>query len=70
MPILRPNNFELTLADIGCWLFIGGVLATVWLKSLAKYPVYPLKDPRLGEALGIHFHEDSHQDHSAAKASK
>ena len=70
MPILRPKNFELTLADIGCWLFIGGVLATVWLKSLAKYPAYPLKDPRLGEALGIHFHDDSEHDHPAAKAVK
>lgn len=70
MPILRPEGFKLTIGDIGCWLFIGGVMATAWLKALAKYPAYPVKDPRLGEALGIHFHDDVDAHGHTAKASK
>jgi len=70
MPILRPKGFELTITDLGCWLFIGGVVAIAWLRSLASHPVYPLKDPRLGEALGIHFHDEGDAGHAPAKASK
>ena len=71
MPILRPHGFELSLLDIGCWLFIGGVFATFWLKNFVKFNPYPIKDPRLGEALGVHFHEEV-QGHgqSAHKAAK
>ncbi len=58
MPVLRKEGFQLTLADIGCWLFIGGVAATAWLKSFGSHPAYPLKDPRMGEALGVHFHDE------------
>jgi hypothetical protein len=70
MPVLRPKGFELSLADVGCWLFVGGVAAVAWLRYLASHPVYPLKDPRLGEALGVHFHEDADHGTAPAKASK
>lgn len=58
MPILRPDGFKLTLLDIGCWLFIGGVAALGWMKGYARSAAYPVKDPRLAEALGVHFHDD------------
>jgi hypothetical protein len=31
---------------------IGGVLAKAFLKDLKRYPPFPLKDPRLCEAMG------------------
>jgi len=70
MPILRPNGFELTLLDIGCWLFIGGVCALFWLKSLAKFNPYPIKDPRLGETMGVYFHDESSHTQESVKAAK
>jgi hypothetical protein len=70
MPIHRPGGFQLTLGDIGCWLFLAGALSTIWLKGYAKNAAYPVKDPRLGEALGIHFYDSVATDGSAAKATK
>ena len=35
-------------------LFMGGLLATVFLKKYASAPPYPLKDPRLIEAMGLY----------------
>lgn len=54
MPVLHPGNFVLHWMDIGCMALIGGVLALVFIKYLNSHPPYPLKDPRLGEALGVH----------------
>ena len=72
MPIFRPDGFRLTVTDIGCWLFIGGVAGTAWLKGFAANAPYPLKDPRLAEALGVHFHDHAAEDHghAAAKGAK
>jgi len=55
MPALHPNSI-LTwglLVDIACVLFFAGVLMKVFVISLSRYPIYPLKDPRMAEALGI-----------------
>lgn len=54
MPVIHPHGFVLHWMDIGCMAFIGGVLSIVWLKYFRAHPPYPLKDPRLGEALGVH----------------
>ena len=56
LPVLHPKNFVLHWADIGCMAFIGGVLALVFLKYYFSHAPYPLKDPRLAEALGVHHH--------------
>jgi|ERR1035437_4817708 hypothetical protein len=38
---------------IGCLLFMGGFLATVFLKKFNAHPPYPQRDPRLLEAMGV-----------------
>jgi hypothetical protein len=62
-PALHPDGFFtfhfpfLTgglLIDVACFLFIGGALAQVFLWSLAQHEVYPVKDPRMGEALELY----------------
>jgi hypothetical protein len=57
MPALHKNTI-LTgglLVDAACVLFFSGVLMKVLLVSINRYPVYPLKDPRMAEALGIYM---------------
>ncbi len=54
MPILHPQGFVLHWLDLGCWAFMTGLVATVFLKKFAAHPPYPLKDPRLSEALGLY----------------
>jgi hypothetical protein len=54
MPILHPNGFVLHWMDLGCWAFMTGLVTTVFLKKLAAHPPYPLKDPRLSEAMGLY----------------
>jgi hypothetical protein len=56
MPVLHPNNFVVHWADIGCMAFFAGVLSLVFLKYYFSHPPYPLRDPRLAEALGVHHH--------------
>ena len=55
MPVLHPNGFVLHWMDIGCWCFMAGVVAKVFLIKYANHPPYPVKDPRLIEAMGF-FH--------------
>lgn len=40
---------------VGSWAFMGGLLGKVFLAKYAGAPPYPLKDPRLIEAMGF-FH--------------
>jgi hypothetical protein len=55
-PVLHPNGFALQWVwlDAGCLALIGGVLTKVFLRDLNRYPPYPLKDPRLAEAMGLY----------------
>jgi hypothetical protein len=56
MPVLHPDGVALQWIwlDLGCLALMGGVLARAFLRDLNKYPAYPIKDPRLAEALGLH----------------
>jgi hypothetical protein len=56
MPVLHPDGFPLLLTwiDLGCWAFMAGLLAKVFLKEYSKHPPYPVKDPRLVEAMGLY----------------
>ena len=53
MPVIHPDGFHLHYLDVASFAFIGGVLATVFLKYLNGHSPYPAKDPRLGESLGV-----------------
>lgn len=67
MPVIHPDGFILHWADIGCMAFFGGVLSLVFLKYFRSHAPYPLKDPRLGEALGIHHYAETHAPMTAPK---
>jgi len=54
MPVIHPDNFVLHWMDIACMAFIGGVLSFVFIKYFKGNPPYPVRDPRLGEAMGVH----------------
>ena len=38
--------------------FVGGVLSLVFIRYFKGHNPYPINDPRLGEALGVHYHEE------------
>ncbi|HEV7925305.1 MAG TPA: hypothetical protein VGR14_08125 [Verrucomicrobiae bacterium] len=40
--------------DAACVLFFTGVLMKVFIVALNSHPLYPLKDPRMSEALGVY----------------
>jgi hypothetical protein len=52
-PVNHPDNFTLHWIDLGCWAFMCGLLIMVFLRKYAAHPPYPLKDPRLIEAMGL-----------------
>jgi len=54
LPPLHLEEFPWRWTDVACLAFIGGVLGFMFLKNLARYPAYPIRDPRLKEALAIH----------------
>jgi hypothetical protein len=57
MPIPHPDGFPVRWLwlDLACLAFMGGLLAKWFLRQFHRHPAYPLKDPRLSEALG-HYH--------------
>ncbi len=54
LPAARPDNYFLHWMDIGAFLLIGGILATLFIRSLGTTAAYPLRDPRLKESLTSH----------------
>ncbi len=54
LPTVRPDNYFLHWMDIGAFLVIGGILATLFIRSLGTTAAYPLRDPRLKESLTSH----------------
>lgn len=54
IPLVSPKNFQVHILDIACMMFFAGVLSLVFIKYYKSHPPYPIKDPRLGEALGVH----------------
>ena len=70
MPELHPDGVTALglCVDVACFLFIGGALAKVFLWSLSRHPVYPLKDPRMAEALEVYVPPDSTISTEAGRA--
>lgn len=56
-PVLHPNGYpwQWMWLDFACIAFMVGVLTKVFLAKYASVAPYPLKDPRLVEAMG-HYH--------------
>jgi hypothetical protein len=63
MPGLRPEGFfkytfpfvtHGLLMDAACLMFFGGVLSQLFVLSLNRHPVYPLRDPRMAEAVEVY----------------
>jgi hypothetical protein len=59
-PAIHPNGypFQWIWLPVGCVLFMGGFLATVFLRKFQSHPPYPQKDPRVLEAMGVHLFAD------------
>jgi hypothetical protein len=56
MPVLHRDGFpwQWVWLSLGCGAFMAGFLATLFLKAYAAHPPYPIKDPRLIEAMGFY----------------
>jgi hypothetical protein len=56
LPVPHPNGFPFAWLWLyaGCVAFMGGLLTLLFLKAYAKHPPYPVKDPRLIEAMGLY----------------
>jgi hypothetical protein len=56
MPVLHPKNIINwgLLSDIGCILLFAGILTKIFAASFSRHPAYPLRDPRMAEALEIY----------------
>ena len=56
-PVAHPDGYpwRWIWLDFACMAFMLGVMAKVFLASYASAPPYPIKDPRLIEAMG-HYH--------------
>lgn len=56
LPVPHPNGFPFSTIwiNIGCWAFMTGLMTMLFLREYRKYPPFPLKDPRLVEAMGLH----------------
>jgi len=61
MPVIHPEGFHVSWMDLSCLAFIAGVLILVFIRYLNAHPAYPLKDPRLGESLGVHGPHPQHE---------
>ncbi len=54
MPVLYPAGLHLTLFDPICWFGLVALLAWFFWRDFQKYPKWPLKHPRLKEAVTHH----------------
>lgn len=45
--------FDWLWLQIGCFMFMTGFLAEVFLKKFLRHPPYPQRDPRILEAMGV-----------------
>jgi hypothetical protein len=54
-PALHPDGYPLRWfwLPLGTLMFMGGFLATIFLKKFNAHPPYPQRDPRLLEAMGV-----------------
>ena len=56
LPVPHPEGYpwQWLWLYVGCWAFMGGLLSWRFLKEYASHPPFPMKDPRLIEAMGFY----------------
>jgi hypothetical protein len=56
MPVLHPEGFALRWIwlDAACVALMAGVLIKAFVRDVGRFPAYPVKDPRLAEAMGLY----------------
>jgi hypothetical protein len=64
LPAIHPNGypFKWLWLQLGCFLFMGGFLARVFLKKFQNHPPYPQRDPRVLEAMGVALEPEEFPD--------
>jgi len=57
LPVSHPAGypFKWLWLQLGCLAFMGGFLGWAFLKNFNRHAPFPKKDPRLLEAMGIHY---------------
>ena len=55
LPALHNDGYPLKWLwlPLGCLMFMGGFLASIFVKKFNSHPPYPQRDPRLLEAMGV-----------------
>jgi hypothetical protein len=58
LPAWHPGGHHLKwiFLPVGCLLFMGGLLGTIFISKFNAHPPYPQRDPRLLEAMGVSQH--------------
>ncbi len=51
MPLVQPDGPVFLISSLSAMLLIGGLLTALFLWELRRHPAFPLKDPRMGEAV-------------------
>lgn len=54
MPPLHSSGFVFHVQDLACLAAVLGIVALAWLREFGRHAPFPLKDPRMTEALGVH----------------
>jgi hypothetical protein len=54
LPVLHPHGYRVHIFDLLCLALIGGVLYLAFMKYFLAHAPYPVKDPRLKEAVTHH----------------
>ncbi len=58
MPVLHPNG-GVHFLDIAIFLFMGGILYKVFMSRFFAHAAYPLRDPRIAEAMEVYVKPES-----------
>jgi hypothetical protein len=61
LPAWHPGGHHVKwlFLQVGCLLFMGGLLGKMFIKKFNAHPPYPQRDPRLLEAMGMSQHDVS-----------
>lgn len=56
MPVPHPDGFPFKWLwlHFGCWSLLAGYVSILFLRMYAAHPPFPIKDPRLIEAMGLY----------------